>query len=267
MHGVSEHSARHLNTVNWLIDHGFEVVRFDFRGSGRSGGRSQWVEKFSDYVEDAISVFSWIQRNLDRTRLFVLGHSMGGAVAIHFASHYGNQFDGLILSAPAFQTGSNIPPWKISIGKVLVKFVPTLRIHTVGDHSALSRDAKVCRDYGEDPLSFHYNTLQQGEQILLALEKVPEACKKISIPTIVVHGTADKVIRPQGSFIVLQSLASRDKELHFVPGGYHEPHNDIIRQEYFALVTRWLQRQLSAAKTSQVPLREDFQGMSSMRSS
>lgn len=271
LHGISEHSGRHLNTVNWFTQRGVEVIRFDFRGAGQSGGRAQWIEQFNDYVEDTIDVFLWIQRNLDRQPLYVLGHSLGGAIALHFAAHYGNQFDGLMLSAPAFLTGSNIPMWKIAVGKALVRFFPKLRIPTVGDNKALSRIPEVATEYGKDPLSYHYNTLRQGDQVLQALEKVPVVARAITLPTIIAHGTADRIVRHDGSFQILKSLASSDKELHFLPGGFHEPHNDINQNEYFQLLTVWMGRQLQKlGQVSHSSERESFlgfQGISSNPSS
>lgn len=272
LHGISEHSGRHMNTVNWMLQQGVDVIRFDFRGAGMSGGRAQWIASFNDYVEDVITVFLWMQRNLERAPIFVLGHSLGGAVAIHFASHYSSQIDGLILSAPAYQPGSNIPGWKIALGKALVRFLPTLRMPSVGDHSALSRDPQVGELYAKDPLSFHHNTLQQGNEILKALQELPRLCQSIRTPTWIAHGTSDRVILHQGSFTLLKNLAAGDKELHFLPGGYHEPHNDTNKADYFKLLTLWLDRQRARIEQSGTqersrPPSRGRQGISSMPSS
>jgi acylglycerol lipase len=240
IHGLSEHSGRHLNTVHWLNQSGYEVVRFDLRGAGLSGGRRQWIERFEDYIEDTTQVHLWIQRNLDRQPLFVLGHSLGGAIALYFSSRYGNQFDGLVVSAPGYLPGSNIPAWKLTVGKNLARFFPTLRIPGGGDNSALSRDPAVCEAYANDALSSRFNTLQQGNQILRALEQLETVCQKIAVPTAIFHGTADRVVLHEGSYLLFRQLATKHKELHFLPGAYHEPHNDLDKAHYFQLLTNWL---------------------------
>ena len=50
IHGLSEHSGRHLNTINWLNENRIDVVRFDLRGAGKSGGRRQWIDSFQNYM-------------------------------------------------------------------------------------------------------------------------------------------------------------------------------------------------------------------------
>src|SRR5687767_7001632 len=137
---ISEHSARHSNTIEFLLKHHIEIVRFDLRGAGRSGGRRQWVEKFEHYVEDTSQVFHWIHRELPPLPLFVLGHSLGGAIATYFTALYQKNLAGLILSAPAFLVGSKIPPVKIALAKILNRWAPTLRVPGSSDFSHLSRD-------------------------------------------------------------------------------------------------------------------------------
>lgn len=242
IHGLSEHSGRHLNTVQALADAGYEVIRFDLRGSGESGGRRQWIEKFSDYVDDVSAICRWIQRDRDPLPLFILGHSLGGAVAIHFASVYQKALQGLILSAPAYLTGQAISPLLIAVGRRLVKVFPTFRVKGTGNKNAVSRDTAAVEAYLNDPLCCHTNTLNQGNEILSALEKNPSLCGQIEIPTLFVHGTDDQIIRVEGSFELLKCLSSADKELAIRPGGYHESHNDLGKEEYFTALVQWLNR-------------------------
>ncbi len=244
IHGISEHSGRHLNTVEWLTARQFEVVRFDLRGSGESGGRKQWVSRFADYVEDTSSVFNWICSQLPQLPLFLHGHSLGGTVATHFAALYGPDLRGLSLSAPAYLVGGAISPAKITVGRVLATLLPTVRLPNGSDFEAVSRDPRVVEAYRTDPLAYHFNTLQQGNEVLKGLEKMPELIGRIRVPLLIVHGTADRIIRPSGSFSLIRRSASADRQLHYFPSGYHEPHNDIEKETYFTLLSRWFQHQL-----------------------
>ena len=247
IHGICEHSGRHMPTVQALNATGVEVVRFDLRGSGLSGGLRQYIEQFDDYVADVVRVYNWIGSDLPPCPLFVMGHSMGGAIALHFASQYTTLFHGLILSAPGYLTGAGISPLKIAVGRVVCKFLPKLRIQA-GDPTNLSRDPEVVRAYSEDTLASHFNTLRQGEKVLNAFTEIPARCKQVRNPTLIVHGTSDKVILPAGSFTVLQALASPSKELHYLPGVYHEPHLDLEREKYFGLLTRWVEQHTPARR-------------------
>ncbi len=249
IHGISEHSGRHQPTFDALNAMGVEVIRFDLRGSGKSPGKRQYINNFSDYVADANEVAKWIEQNLPELPLFVFGHSMGGAVAIHFLAQYSRPVAGLVLSAPAYKVGGEIPQWKILLGRVLVPFFPTLRLYSASS-DGLSRDKNVVRAYRQDPLASHFNTLKQGDEVLKALQDVPRLCKKISAPTVILHGTSDSVILPEGSFEVLQSLGSTNRELHYLPGVYHEPHLDWESEKFFSLLCRWVEKRLSAGAAS-----------------
>ncbi|MBI4405450.1 MAG: lysophospholipase [Deltaproteobacteria bacterium] len=242
IHGLGEHSGRHSNTISHLCKNGMEVIRFDLRGAGESGGKRQWVEHFEDYVEDVIDVYNWINRSLESMPIFVLGHSLGGTIAIYFAAQYGKLLRGLILSAPAFYVGSSYSAAKIAIGKALVHIVPTLRMKTTSDLSMLSREKRVVDEYENDPLSCHFVTLRQGNEILTALERVPQKLKDIATALLIVHGSLDRSNTLEGSFEIIRKIPSLDKTLHILPGGYHEPHNDLDKEHYFAILTSWIEQ-------------------------
>lgn len=240
IHGLSEHSGRHLNTVEFLVARGWEVTRFDLRGSGRSGGRRQYIEKFSDYVDDATRVYNWMVKEPQTLPVFVLGHSLGGAIALHFAAQFHRELAGLVLSAPAYKVGGAFPPIVITVGKILSNLLPTFPVPG-STKKWVSRDPEAVEAYARDPLSTQYNTLRQGAQILDALENVPDCAEQIQCPVLLAHGSLDHIVRMEGSFEILTTLASDDREMFVQPGGYHEPHNDYDKELYFAALGRWLE--------------------------
>lgn len=250
IHGLSEHSGRHINTERALLDSGFGVIRFDLRGAGESGGRRQWVGDFSEYVDDVALIYRWICRKLSPKPLFLMGHSLGGAISIRFLESYQNAFNGCILSAPAHVVGGAVSPITLAIGRQLVKLFPTLRIPGNSDKSAISKDPQVVKTFLEDPLCHHSNTLSQGRAILDELPKVSQRARALTLPALLIHGSADRIIKLEGSFEILKNLGSKDKSLHIISGGYHEPHNDQEKDQYFQAITTWLDRQLTLFHSS-----------------
>jgi alpha-beta hydrolase superfamily lysophospholipase len=240
VHGIGEHSERHRNTIDYLVGRGVEVVRFDLRGSGQSEGARQWIECFEDYVDDVMEITRHIEGRLPPRPLFLMGHSLGGAIVIHTAAEHGRHFQGLILSAPAYLLGSGVSPLKVAVGRVLARFAPRMKIPGSLDLSAISRDPKVIEAYRNDPYCYTYNTLRQGDEILKALDRIPELVRRIKLPTLLLHGTADRIIRPEGSQKIYEWLASDKKHLEIVPGGYHELYNDLDKDRFFSALGQFL---------------------------
>jgi uncharacterized protein len=91
-----------------LADQGFLVLRYDKRGVGQSGGRSERVT-LEDYADDLISVVKWLARrpDVDPKRIAAAGHSEGGAVAMLAAARE-NQIASLILIAAPGTRGSDL---------------------------------------------------------------------------------------------------------------------------------------------------------------
>ena len=84
-----------------LADAGFLVVRYDRRGIGQSGGRSETVT-LADYAEDvrAAVKFTRKRKDVDSRRVAVLGHGEGGMVALLAAAGHGDIKAVVLASAP-----------------------------------------------------------------------------------------------------------------------------------------------------------------------
>jgi pimeloyl-ACP methyl ester carboxylesterase len=91
-----------------LAEAGFLAVRYDKRGYGQSGGRSESAT-LSDYAEDARSVFTWLRnrRDVDPNRIAILGHSDGAWVAMLAASRE-RRFAGVVSIAAPSTSGSEL---------------------------------------------------------------------------------------------------------------------------------------------------------------
>ena len=92
-----------------LAERGFLVVRYDKRGIGQSGGRTESAT-IQDYADDVLSVVRWLRRrdDVDRTRVSVAGHSEGGAVAMIAASKEDDDITSLVLIATPGTTGAEL---------------------------------------------------------------------------------------------------------------------------------------------------------------
>ncbi len=105
LHGIAEHSGRYEHVGRRLADAGFDVVAYDHRGYGRSGGRRGHVDSWSEFSDD-------IEDQLAEVRALglptvVLAHSMGGLMATRYLVDERPEPDLLVLSGPAM--GVDVP--------------------------------------------------------------------------------------------------------------------------------------------------------------
>jgi uncharacterized protein len=91
-----------------LADAGYMVVRYDKRGVGQSGGRTESAT-LADYADDAVAVVKWIasRKDVDRRHVAMAGHSEGGAVAL-LAAEREKKIGAVILIAAPGSTGADL---------------------------------------------------------------------------------------------------------------------------------------------------------------
>ncbi|MEW6323622.1 MAG: alpha/beta fold hydrolase [Acidobacteriota bacterium] len=91
-----------------LVDAGFLVVRYDKRGVGQSGGRTETVT-LSDYAEDVRAILKWLERrkDVDKNRIGLVGHSEGALVAL-IAAERDKKVKALAMIAAPSTTGAEL---------------------------------------------------------------------------------------------------------------------------------------------------------------
>lgn len=91
-----------------LAERGFMVLRYDKRGVGQSGGRTE-TATLQDYADDLVAIVKWLAKrdDVDNRRIAVAGHSEGGAVAM-LAARREKKIGSLVLMATPGTTGAEL---------------------------------------------------------------------------------------------------------------------------------------------------------------
>jgi acylglycerol lipase len=224
-HGASEHSGRYGYVVERLVPAGYPIWALDHHGHGRSQGRRAVIERTEHAVADLDSLVDIAAAAEPEAPLILLGHSMGGAIALSYTFEHERKLDALILSAPAATLETASAPVRL-IGPILSAVAPGLGVYDV-DPSTISRDPDEVTAYANDPLNYHSKLpARTVAELTAAIATFPERVANIALPLLVMHGSADEITPDSASRMVHERAGSADKRLKIYEGYYHEIFNE-----------------------------------------
>ncbi|NUP12461.1 MAG: alpha/beta hydrolase [Polyangiaceae bacterium] len=240
VHGFGEHGGRYVHVAEALEARGFDVWIVDLRGHGRSEGPRAYVESMDEFVRDVRAYLAFVRERADKVPLFLLGHSLGGCISTLYTLRERPALAGLVLSSPALKLGADFSPAKIAAGRLLGKFVPKLPIEKLSS-SSVSRDPAVVRAYERDPLVYHgWVRTGFGLAFIHATEEIERRMEEVEVPLLVLQGSEDKLVNPNGGKDLYRRARSSDKHLEVYEGLYHEVFNEPEKERVLADLARWL---------------------------
>ena len=153
--------------------------------------------------------------------VFALGHSMGGLVTAASAARDPRGLRGVILSSPALLVGEKEPAWLRRLAPVIARLAPGLKTSDLGT-GGLSRLPDEVAAYEADPVMYHGNVPALTGATMLGLSgRLWPEYARWTLPTLILHGTADRITDPRCSQRFHDAIASTDKTLHMEIGRAH----------------------------------------------
>lgn len=244
-HGFGEHARRYDHVIARLVDDlGLVVYALDHRGHGRSGGKRVELKAWSDFTDDLERLFGIVAEEHPGLDRYLLGHSMGGAIALSYALEHQDQLAGLVLSGPAVDVTSGTPAVVVALGKVVGRIAPSLPVQTL-DSNLVSRDADVVTRYNADPL-VHHGKVPAGiaRGLVVNAESLPARLPGLRIPLLLLHGGEDGLVNVNGSRMIAATAGSEDLTYHEYAGLFHEVFNEPEQQKVLDDVVAWLEPRL-----------------------
>ncbi len=247
VHGFGEHSGRYGNVVDWFVPKGYAVYGFDLRGHGRSPGPRGYLNEWAEFRGDVKSFLELVREQEPGRPLFLLGHSLGGLIVLEYVLHHPEGLVGVIASGPLLAQAS-ISPFLIMMSKVLSSVMPRFTLDTNLDATTISRDPAVVEAYVSDPLVHSLGTPRLSTELDRAIEWTQAHGAEMRIPCLIVHGSADQLVPPEGSRIFYENMTLSDKERQVYEGYYHEVFNDVGKERVLAAVEAWVEHHLPPPK-------------------
>jgi alpha-beta hydrolase superfamily lysophospholipase len=246
VHGLAEHSGRYMNLVNHFVPLGYGVYGIDHLGHGRSDGTRVFVERFEDYTNTLKVYFDMIRRWQPRNPVFLVGHSMGGLISAVYLLDHQAELTGAVLSGAAVKVPNNITPVILYVGKVLSALMPKFGLLGL-DAEGICRDPAVVQGYVSDPLVYTEKiTARLAAEMLKAMQYVSAEATRITLPIMMVQGSADRLVDPAGSQMLYEAVSSADKEIRIYDGFYHEVFNEPEHDKVLRDIEIWLEAHLAS---------------------
>ena len=240
LHGLAEHSGRYTHVAKALTDAGYAVHALDHRGHGKSDGKRTYVKSYAEYQRDILQFRRLVELRHPGLPLFVLGHSMGGNLALGHVLDHQAGVHGMALSAPALAPGTSLSPTKIKLAKLLGKIAPGLRPEKLSA-DAISRDPAVVAAYIADPLVFNGKVTAGAAAALLgSMESFPARYTELRLPILLQHGTADALVDIAGTRQLEAGAVNAKATTHYYDGLFHEVFNEPEQAAVLADTVAWL---------------------------
>jgi alpha-beta hydrolase superfamily lysophospholipase len=237
VHGMAEHSGRYERTGALLSVAGFHVRGFDLIGAGGSGGRRWDIDQWSRFHDQVQTHIEWAKESGKTVAL--MGHSLGGNIALGYALDDRPSPDLLILSAPALGGAAEWQKVAITLG---ARLLPTLAIPNPFPADVISRDPDVVTQYEDDPLVIPKTTLRLWKLFLDQMDHLNERLEELDIPTLVIHGGEDELM-PTWTSEPFADLEICERRVY--DGLRHETLNEPEGPEVVADIVDWLNSRLS----------------------
>ncbi len=272
-HGMAEHIERYLPFMEYLAEQGILVFGHNHIGHGGSVasekdlGYMPWKDGVDTLVSDVLADGKRMKASYPQLPLFLLGHSMGSFVArLAAACDTDGQYDAFVVMG----TGAKNPAANLGLGLLhlssailgerhISKLLYALifgsynkRCEKRTEFDWLSRDPNQVDRYIADPLSgFSFTVSALG--VLTRLNKAANSAEtfastRSTMPILMVSGAED----PVGGYAegvktvyeAYHAAGCRNITLQLYNGGRHEILNETNKDEVFADIAAWLNKQI-----------------------
>lgn len=248
LHGFAEHGGMFYSLAPHLAGAGYAVFAYDQRGFGAAPRRGLWPGR-AQLVADARSAYRLLQRHHPGTPVYLLGHSMGAAVAMLAVTGRGAIAPaGTVLLAPAVQGWDTLPwyqRWALALG---ARLFPGAAPHQSWGRALtdvrVTDDPRIRRIQAGDPLVLEAVRLDMLHGLVGLMDAARDRTAALPPATLVLYGERDDIIPAAAACALLARLPARPSprpRFALYPEGYHYLARDRQRRRTIGDILGWLE--------------------------
>ncbi len=239
LHGFNDYGNFFADPGEFLAARGVATYAYDQRSFGETPDRGVWPG-VAALVDDLKGAVAAVRARHGRVPLYLLGASMGGAVAmLAMNAPEPPDVDGVILSAPAVWGGATMPfyqRWALWLG---AHTVPWLKVTKGKIKITPSDNRDMLLALGRDPLIIKETRVDAIYGLANLMDAALEAGAGFPGPALVLYGAHDEIIPKEPMGRVTGGLG-RAKRLALYEGGYHMLLRDLQAKVVWADIAAWI---------------------------
>jgi alpha-beta hydrolase superfamily lysophospholipase len=243
VHGFGEHAGRYLDAVvPRLLEAHLAVFCYDNIGHGKSGGKRGHCRSYSALLELLDNIVVKAKLLNPKKPIFLYGHSMGGNLVLNYDLRIKSDLAGIVATSPYLKLAFQPPKWKMILGKVMLKMIPSVTMSSGLNPQHISRIDREVEKYIADPLVHDRVSPMYSFPIMAAGEWAVDNAHNLRTKTLLCHGTGDKII----DYTATEKFHnnSNNTQLHLIEDGYHELHKDVGNKNTLDIIGNWLEERM-----------------------
>jgi alpha-beta hydrolase superfamily lysophospholipase len=222
VHGLGLHNGTYSDFGKRMCQYGYAVYAIDMRGFGSfMESKGEQRVDFDGCLEDIHSTLKVLHRLHPGLPVFVLGESMGGAIALRATAEYPDLIDGLVSSVPS---GDRFKQGKSELRVALHLLDGANKPFDVGEDvvEQATQKPELRAAWSNDPLARMDLTPKELIQFQRFMNQNHEMARLITTrPVLVVQGCKDRLVRPEGTVELYNELGTTDRQLELIANGEH----------------------------------------------
>ncbi|MDM5329016.1 alpha/beta hydrolase [Neobacillus sp. CF12] len=250
VHGHGDHSGGLYNISFALVQEGYIVYTFDLRGHGKSSGKRGFIKSWDEYRGDLHEFRKFVLKKQPKLPLYMIGHSMGGVIALDYAIDIGSGISGIIAIAPAISY--EVTRFERLGITVMGKIKPDLSINKSRRFQLMTKKTALTAKFYSDSLRHNTITPGLGRGLIQGVSRVVDQAHLIKIPFLLQYGLRDKITPPTKLGYFFNQVSSKDKQLVEYPAAKHRPFDGAEKEQFLNDMITWLNQQVEKIQKSKV---------------
>jgi alpha-beta hydrolase superfamily lysophospholipase len=243
LHGFNDYSQFFQLPGSFFKQHGIACYAYDQRGFGESPERGHWPG-LNTYSDDLAMFIRLIKQQHPDTPIYLLGHSMGGAIIIvTMAQEMAPSVNGVILAAPAVWGRVTMPWYQTTLLWTLSHTLPWLTLTGEGLDIKPSDNIEMLKALGRDPLVIKETRVETIYGLANLMDAALNGAEKLDKKTMLLYGEQDQVIPKKPTYQFLRNFdntSQNHKTIAFYPNGYHMLLRDLQAETVWKDIVSWI---------------------------